>query len=106
MRISQFFILLFFCVSFSVQAEEDESFSIFSGLQKLGINLGQANQQELLPPDQAFKLSINVRDAKTLIANFEPAKDYYLYRDKIAFESEDSSTLIKKYFPATRENER
>ena len=95
MRISQFLLLLFCCVSLSVHAQENESFSIFSGLQKLGINLGQPNQQELLPPDQAFKLSIDIRDANTLIANFEPAKDYYLYRDKVAFEPEDSNITIK-----------
>ena len=32
----------------------------------------------------------------TLIANFEPAKDYYMYRDKIAFEPKDSETFIEK----------
>jgi thiol:disulfide interchange protein DsbD len=96
MRLIQFLLLLFCLASINVSAQEGESFSLFSKLQELGINLGQQNQQALLPPDEAFKMSIEVRDAKTLIANFEPAKDYYLYRDKIAFEPKDSDTFIEK----------
>lgn len=96
MRSIQFLILLFCLTSINVSAQEGESFSLFSKLQEMGINLGQQNQQALLPPDEAFKMSIEVRDAKTLIANFEPAKDYYMYRDKIAFEPKDSDTFIEK----------
>ena len=43
------------------------------------------SEQELLPPDQAFKLTVSVRDENTLVAQFEPAKNYYLYKDKVAF---------------------
>ena len=96
MRLIQFLILLFFLASTNVSAQEGGSFSLFSKLQEMGINLGQQNQQALLPPDEAFKMSIEVRDANTLIANFEPAKDYYMYRDKIAFEPKDSETFIEK----------
>lgn len=96
MRLIQFLILLFFLASTNVSAQEDGSFSLFSKLQEMGINLGQQDQQALLPPDEAFKMSIEVRDANTLIANFVPAKDYYLYRDKIAFEPKDSETFIEK----------
>lgn len=96
MRLIQFFLLLFFLASTNVSAQESGSFSLFSKLQEMGINLGQQNQQALLPPDEAFKMSIEVRDAKTLIAKFEPAKDYYMYRDKIAFEPKDSNTFIEK----------
>ena len=96
MRLIQFLLLLFCLTSINVSAQEGGSFSLFSKLQEMGINLGQQNQQALLPPDEAFKMSIEVRDAKTLIANFEPAKDYYMYRDKIAFEPKDSDTFIEK----------
>lgn len=96
MRLIQFLFLLFCLTSINVSAQEGGSFSLFSKLQEMGINLGQQNQQALLPPDEAFKMSIEVRDAKTLIANFEPAKDYYMYRDKIAFEPKDSDTFIEK----------
>ncbi|MEO5882293.1 MAG: protein-disulfide reductase DsbD domain-containing protein, partial [Caldimonas sp.] len=40
---------------------------------------------ELLPPEQAFQLTVRARDANTLIATLTPAKDYYLYRDRISF---------------------
>lgn len=96
MRFIQFLLLLFCLTSINVSAQEGGSFNLFSKLQEMGINLSQQNQQALLPPDEAFKMSIEVRDAKTLIANFEPAKDYYMYRDKIAFEPRNSDTFIEK----------
>jgi thiol:disulfide interchange protein len=46
---------------------------------------GNNSTDELLPPEQAFKLAITVKDANTLIARFTPAKDYYLYHDRIHF---------------------
>ncbi|MDP1558240.1 MAG: protein-disulfide reductase DsbD [Nitrosomonas sp.] len=96
MRLIQSLLLLFCFASANVSAQESGPFNLFSKLQTLGINLGQQNQQALLPPDEAFKLSIEVRDAHTLIANFVPAKDYYLYRDKIAFEPKDTETFIER----------
>lgn len=96
MRLIQFLLLLFCLTSVNVSAQEGNSFNLFSKLQELGISLGQSNQQALLPPDEAFKLSIEVRDAHTLVANFVPAKDYYLYRDKVAFEPKDTETFIEK----------
>ncbi|HSO07102.1 MAG TPA: protein-disulfide reductase DsbD [Pelomicrobium sp.] len=42
-------------------------------------------EDELLPPDEAFKASMRAADASTIIADFVPAKGYYLYRDKFAF---------------------
>jgi thiol:disulfide interchange protein DsbD len=64
-------------------------------LQQLGTSFAQ-NEQELLPPDQAFKLTVRVRDANTLVAEFEPTKNYYLYKDKIAFKPQSNGTLIEK----------
>ncbi|MCW5618514.1 MAG: protein-disulfide reductase DsbD [Nitrosomonas sp.] len=89
-------LLLLLSFTSSPAVAQEGGFSLFSKLQELGINLGQHNQQELLPPDEAFKISIDVRDANTLIAKFTPAKNYYLYRDKIAFEPHDSGTFIEK----------
>lgn len=40
---------------------------------------------ELLPPDLAFPVSIWIKDADTLVAEFTPADGYHLYRDKIVF---------------------
>ncbi|MEO5669896.1 MAG: protein-disulfide reductase DsbD, partial [Ramlibacter sp.] len=44
----------------------------------------------MLPPDQAFRIAVRARDADTLIVELTPAKDYYLYRDRISFSVEDT----------------
>lgn len=93
----RFILFLLLCLTLlPVQAQEGESFSFLSELKKLGIDLPQQNQQELLPPDEAFKISVSVKDGQTLIANFEPAKDYYMYRDKIKFEPKDTDARIQQ----------
>src|SRR5206468_8873558 len=51
---------------------------------------GSTSQPELLPPDQAFQLEVQARDAETLVARLIPAKDYYLYRDRISFSVQDA----------------
>ncbi len=47
--------------------------------------LGTAKQPKFLPPDQAFGISITVRDGHTLMADLRITPGYYLYRDKTAF---------------------
>ena len=54
---------------------------------------GAPSEPELLPPDQAFKLEVKARDADTLIAELTPAKDYYLYRDRISFSIQDPPSI-------------
>jgi thiol:disulfide interchange protein DsbD len=51
--------------------------------------------QELLEPDQAFALSLRVRDAETLEASWKIAAGYYMYRDKFKFESLDPAVVLK-----------
>ncbi|HUG25401.1 protein-disulfide reductase DsbD [Piscinibacter sp.] len=50
-------------------------------------------QDELLPPDEAFQIAVRVKDANTLIATLTPAKDYYLYRDRIGFSVEEPPAI-------------
>ncbi|WP_350281934.1 protein-disulfide reductase DsbD [Nitrosomonas sp.] len=89
-------ILLLLClVSTHTLAEESSSGGLMSFLQRLGVSSEQT-EQELLPPDEAFKLSLEVRDDRTLIARLTPAKDYYLYRDKINFESKSAGIHIDR----------
>lgn len=95
MHLIRFFLLLLCFTSISAFAEEGKPSSLLSGLQQLGTSFAQ-NEQELLPPDQAFKLTVRVRDANTLVAEFEPTKNYYLYKDKIAFKPQSNGTLIEK----------
>jgi thiol:disulfide interchange protein DsbD len=94
-RLIQYVLLLLCFFSMNIFAEERKAFDFLSGLQQLGANFDQT-EQELLPPDQAFKLTVRVRDENTLVAQFEPAKDYYLYRDKVAFKPQNSETSIEK----------
>ncbi len=95
MHLIRLFLLLLCVTSINAFAEEEKPSGILSGLKQLGANFAQ-DEQELLPPDQAFKLTIKVRSANTLIAEFEPAENYYLYKDKIAFEPRSAGTLIEK----------
>ncbi len=44
-----------------------------------------AGDERFLKPEQAFKLSLQTRDAQTLLADFEVAPGYYLYRERISF---------------------
>jgi thioredoxin:protein disulfide reductase len=94
-RLIQYILLLLCFSSMNVFAEERKAFDFLSGLQQLGANFDQP-EQELLPPDQAFKLTVKVRDENTLVAQFEPAKDYYLYRDKVAFKPKNPEISIEK----------
>src|SRR3546814_4038355 len=48
---------------------------------------------DLLAPEIAFQISITARDFNTLVATLTPAKDYYLYRSRIAFSLPDSPTI-------------
>jgi thiol:disulfide interchange protein DsbD len=96
MRLSRFLLLLLCFSSINVLAEEGKPFGFLSGLKQLGTSFDKSDEEELLPPDQAFKLSVKVRDENTLIAQFEPAKNYYLYKDKVAFKPKDTETSIEK----------
>lgn len=94
-RLIRYILLLLCFFGMNAFAEEKASSGFLSGLKQLGANFDQ-DEQELLPPDQAFKLTVRVRDENTLVAQFEPAKNYYLYRDKVAFKPQDAETSIEK----------
>lgn len=96
MRLIHLLFLIVCLTGNQATAQETGSFNLLQKLQGLGINLGQTNPQELLPPDEAFKIAVEVRDGNTLIAHLTPAKDYYLYRDKIAFEPQQAGATIAK----------
>lgn len=44
-----------------------------------------------LPPEQAFPLKVESLDAKTLVAQFTPAPEHYLYRSKTSFALKDAT---------------
>ena len=54
-------------------------------------------EAEFLPVEQAFPVFVKARDTQTLLADFEIAEGYYLYRDKIQFTLENGgATAIGK----------
>ncbi|HHQ40862.1 MAG TPA: thiol:disulfide interchange protein, partial [Chromatiales bacterium] len=48
---------------------------------------GPQGADELLPPDQAFAFSARPDGPEAVVAEWRIARGYYLYRDKIRFES-------------------
>lgn len=62
------------------------------GLSKFAASLA-GNEEEFLPPDQAFQVAIKVADPRTLVAEFTPADTYYLYRDKTGFEIKQPDSI-------------
>lgn len=80
------FVLLLLC--FMTPVTQAESF--LDKLPSFGVN----KQPSFLPPDQAFILNVNVRDAKTLQANFDVTPDYYLYKNKISFTLDGNAAKI------------
>ena len=51
------------------------------------------SEQTFLDPDKAFAFSADVIDAGTVVARWQIAKDYYLYRDKFSFRVLDDAKV-------------
>ena len=62
-------------------------------LAKLGQSLKGQLADKLLPPDQAFRFSANVKDANTLHVDWLIAPTYYLYRDRFKFAVLDDAAV-------------
>ncbi len=71
-------LLLLVCLA-AIPSLHAESF-----LERLPL-IGGSKQPKFLPPDQAFAINVNVRDANTLVADLRITPGHYLYRDKTAF---------------------
>ena len=65
----------------------------------LGVALGllglQASAADFLPEEQAFALSAQVRDARTVTLRFAVAPGYHLYRERMAVEGEPAAVLAQ-----------
>lgn len=53
------------------------------------------NTDNILPPEQAFKLQVEIIDADRLQAAFKIAPGHYLYKDRIKFELEPDGHAVK-----------
>jgi len=51
------------------------------------------NDDEILEPDVAFKLTTDIKDANTLVANWQIADKHYLYRNKFKFVLKEGSGI-------------
>lgn len=60
--------------------------------QKISTLFSNANEDELLEPEKAFKSRISATGAGLLV-DLVPAKGYYLYKDKIRFALKDAKGL-------------
>jgi thiol:disulfide interchange protein DsbD len=71
---------------------------ITSGLQsltKLGNSLGLGSaEREFLPPDEAFSFSAHMGENGNIIADWQIAEGYYLYRDKFAFSTDTTGMQL------------
>ena len=59
---------------------------------------GPVRADEPLPPEEAFRFSARVVDAKTIEARWQITDQYYMYRDKFKFAAE-GGTLGAPQFP-------
>ncbi len=64
-------------------------------------DMGGNTEDELLDPDVAFSLQLFALDAQTLLAKWNVAEGYYLYRDKfkLALKEDSSARLGTPVFP-------
>ena len=75
----------------AITVAADSSSMTFSGL---GSFLSGKKENEILRAEQAFKLTMTAKDAQTLTANFNIVPGYYLYRQRIKFESKSAEVRI------------
>lgn len=81
---------MFFALVTPAHALETANTNQHSGLAAFVDKLEHNNQEDadILPPDQAFKLSIGAVENNQIVANFEVAPGHYLYHDRIKFSLE------------------
>lgn len=79
-------------------ALQTQSLEALSSLRTLASDEGV--EEEFLPPEEAFKSTARLKDAKTLVISYTIAPDYYLYRNKLKF-TVNSPTGLSVGTPAT-----
>ena len=84
-------IVILFCAGILLTANAAENYTN----NKSVINLFTEESEEFLPPDQAFKLTLDAIDAQHIQAAFTIAPGYYLYRDRIKFAVKDRPEVSK-----------
>jgi thiol:disulfide interchange protein DsbD len=70
------------------------------GLAASARGAGLPTEPQLLPPEQAFRLSARALDARTLEIRYDVADGYYLYREKLAFSVDPDAGAGKPELPS------
>jgi thioredoxin:protein disulfide reductase len=60
----------------------------------------RAAEPELLPAEEAFRVTATMKDAKTVALDFQIADGYYMYRNRFRVEGIDGAKLGKAVLPA------
>jgi len=55
---------------------------------------GEPARREFLPPEEAFRVTVDVKDPATLVARWDIADGYYLYKDKFRFDLTDGDVRL------------
>lgn len=55
--------------------------------------------RDLLDPQEAFRLTVVARDARSTHVEFRIAEGYYLYRDRFRFETADGKLIAEAELP-------
>ncbi|CAN5903336.1 protein-disulfide reductase DsbD [soil metagenome] len=55
---------------------------------------GEPGHREFLPPDEAFRVTVDIKDPATLAARWDIADGYYLYKDKFGFDLTDGDVRL------------
>lgn len=68
----------------------------------IGLSVAARAADDLLDPEDAFRLTVRQKDKQTLVAQFNTAKDYYLYKDRMRFSIKDGAgvSIQSVRFPA------
>ena len=54
-----------------------------------------AEEEDLLDPKEAFALSVEAKDSSSLVARWQIADGYYLYRNKFKFQSNTGASVFE-----------
>jgi len=96
-------VLLLFAPTY-LHAAGDTPGSVFDSLSSFGKSLGLSAQEEprFLKPDDAFIFSAEIQDPNTLVARWDVAENYYLYRARFAFKLIDANGIELQEFRAPK----
>lgn len=84
--IKHLLLLLSLFITFNAPLVLAEDSNGLAGITDLSNDLGLGgNEDEILEPDVAFKLTTDVKDANNIVANWQIADKHYLYRNKFKF---------------------